>query len=326
MEEKLDIDLLINELGAARKKPVHFLVGTDWWTDCDDVVAMGILCWAQKKHIIQMEAIGINACMEYSVASLDSFLKSEGVTNLPIGIDLEATDFGGSPPYQKNMVRDLEHYLNNSDCEDAVSMYRKILATSKEKLDIIEIGYPQVLANVLKSKGDDISPLCGCDLIQNKVNKLWMMAGNWENLEEGFENNFARNARSREAGHSICDHWPTPITFLGWEVSNMILTGGNLLSQEDMIYRALCDHGSSSGRSSWDPMLVLLACIQEEEKAGYTTVRGKASVDPVTGKNHFEVNAHGKHCFVRKSMPDEYYKEMINTILEDRVFERLFKL
>lgn len=82
----------------------RFLVGTDWWTDCDDAVAMRILARAVKEKEIELAGIGINACMEYSAASLMGFLKSEGVTDIPVGIDREATDFGGDPPYQKRLA------------------------------------------------------------------------------------------------------------------------------------------------------------------------------------------------------------------------------
>ena len=54
------------------------LVGTDWWTDCDDAVAVRILAKAELSETIQIFGIGINACMEHSVPSLDGFLTLEG--------------------------------------------------------------------------------------------------------------------------------------------------------------------------------------------------------------------------------------------------------
>ena len=51
-----------------------FILGTDWWTDCDDAVAMRLIARAVKAKEIQVLGIGINACMEHSVASLKAFL------------------------------------------------------------------------------------------------------------------------------------------------------------------------------------------------------------------------------------------------------------
>lgn len=54
--------------------------------------------------------IGINACMEYSVASLKGFLYADVIEGVSVGIDKEAVEYGGKPPYQKlwNLSRLLE--------------------------------------------------------------------------------------------------------------------------------------------------------------------------------------------------------------------------
>ena len=97
------------------------------------------------------------------------------------------------------------------------------------------------------------------------------------------ENNFCRNARSRLAGSELCGLCPVPITFLGFEVGFGVISGDKL-DHSDVLYRVLVDHGSAAGRHSWDPMTVVLALIGDEEKAGYDTVVGYASVDPESGK------------------------------------------
>ena len=255
----------------------NFILGTDWWTDCDDAVAIRILAREHKSGRIKIKGIGINACMEYSVKSLDGFLCSEGVDDIPVGIDINATDFGGTPPYQKRLAKLPSKYNSNADAEDSVRLYRRILANSKENLEIIEIGYLQVIANVIESKGDDISPKTGLELIKEKVSKIWVMAGKWDEVC-GKENNFVRNDRSRVAGSIFCEKCPVPVTFLGWEVGADVITGDNL-NENDILYRVLCDHGSQKGRMSWDPMLVLLAITGDESAAGYDVVRGIASVD-----------------------------------------------
>ena len=289
------------------------ILGTDWWTDCDDVVALRLICRAIKNKTIRLLGIGVNACMEYSIPSVKGFLKAEGVADIPIGIDLNATDFGGNPPYQKRLAETFCSDACNSDAEDAVRLYRRLLASEKEKLEIIEIGYPQVLANLLKSGADDISEKSGLELLSEKASKLWMMAGKWDADGEK-ENNFCRNSRSRVAGKEVCELCPIPITFLGWEIGYGVITGGNV-KECDHLYKVLCDHGSKGGRDSWDPMLVLMALIGDEEAAGYRTVRGMASVDEQTGANYFNPNATGTHKFVIKKYENDYYEEQINNIL-----------
>lgn len=291
----------------------NFILGTDWWTDCDDAVAIRILCRAHRQKSIKLLGIGINACMNDSVASLEGFLNTENVFDIPIGIDKTATDYGGHPPYQKNLTKYCKKYHSNNDAEDAVRLYRRILAKSDEPVELIEIGYLQVLAGLMKSKADDISPLCGDELIKKNVSKIWIMAGKWDE-ELGKENNFARAALSASSGEYVCKNCPVPITFLGYEVGESVISGRDL-NENDPLYRVLCDHNSKNGRSSWDPMLVTMAIIGDESKAGYDTVSGTASVSKATGENSFVKDEFGNHKYVVKKHDDEFYENQINRLI-----------
>ena len=291
----------------------RIILGTDWWTDCDDAVALRLICRAIKNETIRLLGIGVNACMEYSVSSLKGFLKAEGVADIPVGIDLNATDFGGNPPYQKRLAETFCSDACNLDAEDAVRLYRRLLAAEDGKVEILEIGFLQVVANLLKSGADDISDKSGLELVREKVSKLWVMAGKWD-IDGGREHNFCLAPRSRVAAKEFCELCPVPVTFLGFEVGYGVITGGRL-DKNDHLYKVLCDHGSENGRHSWDPMLVFMALVGDEEAAGYRTVRGTASVDEHTGANYFNPSATGTHKFVIKKYENDYYEEQINNIL-----------
>lgn len=306
------------DIGTAHKKGMdamrNFILGTDWWTDCDDAVALRVLLRAHKEGKINLAAIGINAAMEYSAASVDGFLNLEGVENIPVGIDLEATDYGGNPRYQKRLSESALRYKKNEDAEDAVRLYRRILAESEGKVEIIEIGFMQVIAAVIESGADDISPKTGMELFREKVSKVWLMAGKWDE-EGGWENNFARTERTAKASAILCEKCPVPMTFLGFEIGEMVITGGNV-PKTDFLGKVLDDHGSYKGRCSWDPMTALLAITGDEEAAGYKAVCGKARVDGTTGRNYFTEAANGPHKYVIKMHPDSYYEDIINDIIK----------
>lgn len=287
----------------------YFLVGTDWWTDCDDAVAMRLLARAHRAGQISLKGIAINACMEASAASLEGFLRTEGVEDVPIGLDAEAVDFGGEPPYQKRLLVYADRIRSNEDAVPAVRLYRSVLAQCSEPMELIEIGYLQVLAQVLASPPDDLSDKTGRELIRENVRKIWIMAGKWDELG-GKENNFARNARASRAGAYVCRTCPAPITFLGWEAGASVITGGTL-TETDVLHQVLADHHSANGRSSWDPMLCLLALIGDEQAAGYRSVRGVARVDAETGCNFFEPCPDGAHRYVVKDRPDAFYQAAI---------------
>ena len=292
----------------------NFILGTDWWTDCDDAVALRIAARAHKKGEICLLGVGINACMACSAASLDGFLSLEGIAEIPIGIDREATDFGGNPPYQKRLEPFARRYRANEDVEDAVRLYRRLLEESDAPVEIIEIGFLQVIAAVLESQPDDISDKSGMELIREKVPKIWVMAGKWDE-DAGREHNFARNQRAIAGAKAFCEKCPVPVTFLGWEVGASVISGGTL-QPEDYLRAALRDFGSESGRSSWDPMTMVLALTGNEHDAGYDTVQGWASIDAETGANHFRQDANGLHRYVIKRMPDEFYRDQINSLIQ----------
>ena len=286
-----------------------FIVGTDWWTDCDDAVAMRLLAKAILRKEVEVLGFAINACMKHSVTSLEGFLNCEGVSNLVIGIDREATDFGRFPPYQQRLTSYAKRFSCNEEAEDALRLYRRLLSEAQEPVEIVEIGYLQVVAALLESGSDDISEKSGLELVREKVSKFWVMAGKWDTAG-GLENNFARNERSRNAGELFCRKCPVPVTFLGWEIGVDVITGDGL-PEDDILAQVMSDHGSASGRMSWDPMLVQMALEGDETKAGYRTVRGIASVDPLTGANYFRRSESGLHCYVIKQYQNAWYREKI---------------
>ena len=289
-----------------------FIVGTDWWTDCDDTAAVRMLARAMKRGEIDIRGFVMNGCMEHSVQSLDGFLKYEGIGDIPIGLDREASDFGGRPPYQARLAG--LGSRKNGDAEEAVSLYRRLLAQAEGKAEIIEIGYPQALTNALMSGPDEISDKTGMELFREKVEKIWMMAGKWDEAE-GRENNFARNDRARKAAHTFCEACPVPVTFLGWEIGADVISGKRL-KKDDPLHLAFADHGSAQGRPSWDPMLIHLALTGDAEKAGYETVRGWAHVNEETGLNRFVKAADGPHEYVVRKMKPEWYEEILEGMLE----------
>lgn len=291
----------------------RFILGTDWWTDCDDAVALRLLARAVKSGEAALDGIVINACMEYSAASVDGFLQKEGLEGIPLGLDREATDFGRNPPYQKRLSAYATRYLTNDETENAVCLYRRLLWNADEPLELIEIGYLQALVALLESEADDICPLDGRTLVSQRVSRVWVMAGKWDRDGER-ENNFCRNDRARNAAAVFCRVCPVSVTFLGWEVGHDVITGGKL-SQGDHLYDVLCDHRSFNGRSSWDPMLVLLALVGDEEKAGYRAVRGRAEVDAETGSNFFTPSEDGPHCYVIKTRDNRFYQDWIDTLI-----------
>ena len=288
----------------------HLLLGTDWGEDCDDAVAVRLLARAHRAGKIALCGIGINTRFDASVPSLTAFLEREGV-QIPIGIDRGCPELQGRITYQKRLAA-YRPDVTNDDAEEAVRLYRRLMAEAEEPIEIMEIGFLQVIAGALASGADDISPLTGAELFRAKVAHVWIMGGRWD-VDSGKEYNFSRDAMACGAAAAFVADCPVPITFLGWEVGATVITGAGL-PEGDTLHDVLVDYGSPNGRMSWDPMLVHLAMIGDPAAAGYTTVHGRATVEPETGVNHFAVGE-GDHRYVVKAKEDAFYAEAINELI-----------
>ncbi|MBR5428688.1 MAG: hypothetical protein IK118_10100 [Clostridia bacterium] len=290
---------------------VNILHGTDWWTDCDDIAALRVLCRAHRAGKIRLLGVGIDSVMEYSAPSVSAFTENEGV-RVPIGIDRSAIRDGSGCKYQK-VLAEYPHFVrSNDECDEAWRLYRKTLARLDGKADITEVGFPQIIMQLLKSEPDEYSPLTGEELVREKVGRIWLMAGQWDR-SPGREYNLTAYPACCEAGDYLCGHAPVPLVFLGFEVGLNVITG-NELADGDLLKTAFAAHGSPNGRHSWDPMLVTAAVTGDFEAAGYSAVYGTAHVDPATGENTF-TPGDGAHCYQVKKHPDGFYSDMINALI-----------
>ncbi len=291
------------------------ILGTDWGTDVDDVIAAKVLISAVKSKQIELLGVVANTCMPYTVQSIDGFFMHYGI-DIPVGIDFSADNFETEFRYQKYLVSQTKSkYKSNNDAECGVKLYRKLLACAQEKVDIIEIGFQQILSDLLHSPPDEISPLFGLELIQEKVSKLWVMGGDWSTMHGGKEHNFCLNKKTIISVYDVCENWPTEVCFLGFETGVSVITGSKL--QNDYLLKgALKAFGTPKGRSSWDPMLTYMAILGNEKIAGYQEAIGWASIDISSGENFWKLDGNGRHKYVKKLYKDNYYEQQIDDIID----------
>ena len=288
-----------------------FILDTDWWTDCDDAVAICLLCKAHCKKEIELLGINVNACMPFSIPALDVFTREYGCGELPLGLDHSAVGFEGEPSYQEHLAQVRPVRRKNEDVPKGHEFYKELLSKAQDSsVELISIGFTQVLAGLLKDP-------CAFELLRRKVSHLWIMAGKWDE-PRGLEYNFYKNEITRRSAAELCASWPTPVTFLGFEVGESVKSGGRLPDGE-LLKQVMTDHGSVTGRSSWDPMTVLLALAGDPEKAGYACVYGHASAEPETGCNSFVPDPSGPHRYVVKRYADSFYADAIDLRLAEEV-------
>lgn len=312
--------------GAVTSRNV--IIETDWWTDVDDAVALREAIELERLGVWNILAISINTTLAAGAKAVDVLALFDGRPNMPIFIPKTSHVPSSTPSYQTNMTGttlpsgSATTITTTMAVPDAVAGITRILTDVAGKVEIISIGYLNNLQELHQAQPA---------LVAAKISKLWVMGGDWPN---GSENNFTRDAQSRASAAYVCANWPTPITFSGFGIGNLIITGASLapLATTDPVGKAIADFVAAQGgnaifgRNSWDPMNVLLAASGSVKKGGYTSITGTASVDATTGNNTFTAGA-GSHEYVLRdpAVADNYYVQTINDLILPNAARKTFK-
>ena len=280
-----------------------FILDTDWFTDCDDCVALRFLIRnLDEEHLLL--GVNVNATTEHSYASLKAFMDYEGVS-YPIALE----DPIYTPPadgynfaYQINMAKGNTH--TGVEGESSQAFYKRMLEEN-EDVEIISIGFLTSLARTFQAYPH----------LAKKVKRLWIMGGKWDE-QGGLEYNFYGNGNPKiiNASRFIVNELDVEKVFLGGELGADVFTGSRL-TQEDILGKSLKDYGCINGRQSWDPMLVLAAFYDKYEDAyGYEV--GRASVGE-NGGSYFQKDKNGRDRYALKRKDNAYYEQTIDEIIKE---------
>jgi inosine-uridine nucleoside N-ribohydrolase len=236
---------------------------------------------------------------------------------LPIAVpEGEALTLKDWQHWSDTLLANYPHKIkNNNEVPDAVSLYRKILASQPDKsVTIITIGFFTNLARLLQSRPDQYSSLGGLELVKKKVKSLVSMAGRFPS---GKEFNVEKDAAASEV---VFTNWPTPVLLSGFEIGSKIKTGLPVVHNEKIQNSPVKDvfrislpmaREDSAGRMSWDETAVLVAA--KGYHPYYTIQKGKMTV-AADGSNTWE-NSNGNHAYlVEKASPQEV-QTVINRLM-----------
>ncbi len=299
------------------ENPVKIIFDTDLGPDYDDVGALAFLhamADSGKAEILATVASNKHPLVAPAIEVINTYFGRPG---LPLGSPkTEGVNAGSNQHWADTIVARYPHKVNStSDTEDAVTVYRKILAGQPSKsVTVVTVGFLTNLANLLKSQPDNISPLNGKDLVEQKVKQFVAMAGKFP---EGKEFNVHMDSTASEY---VIQNWPGEIVFTGFEIGWEIRTGLRLINSDTKnspvkdVFRISIPMSEEDkfGRMSWDETAVLIGIYGTE--GFFDTVRGKIIVNP-DGSNKWEDNPDGNHIYVKQKMPVD---EMARFI-EDRM-------
>jgi inosine-uridine nucleoside N-ribohydrolase len=284
-------------------KPVPIIFDSDMGPDYDDVGAIAILHAFADKGEAKILATMASTKYEGVAAVLNVFNTYFNRPDIPVGV----------PNGYARELRDWQHWTDtlmakyphkiktNDEAQDAVKLYRKILAAQPDhSVTIVTVGFLTNLSNLLSTGADSYSSLSGTELIKRKVKLMVCMAGKFPS---GFEFNVMKDAA---ASQNVYGHWPTPIILSGFEIGEKIKVGLPLIHNNAIKNNPVKDafriaipmaKEDSLGRKSWDETAVLVAI--KGYSNWYTLHQGRMMVAD-NGSNTWDDNGTGQAYLVEK--------------------------
>jgi pyrimidine-specific ribonucleoside hydrolase len=302
----------------AQHKPLPVIFDTDMGPDYDDVGAITILhAFADSGRATILATMASNK-YEGVAAVINLFNTYFHRPEIPIGVPrTTAVNQKDKQHWTDSILSNYPHAITRNDqAEDAVTLYRKVLARQADhSVVIITVGFLTNLQGLLKSGPDHFSPLDGRELVRKKVKELVSMAGKFP---QGWEFNvFSDSTASRY----VFEHWPTKVLLSGFEIGVKIKCGLPLAGNPKIQHSPVKDvfrisiplaAEDSLGRSSWDETAVLIAIAGYQP--WYKTEPGVMHVAP-NGSDSWEDSPSGRHVRIVEALPVAEVQQLINTLI-----------
>lgn len=313
--------LLFISVSVAFTQPVSgksVIFDTDMGPDYDDVGAIAMLhAFADKK---ECSILGTIASSKYEgVACVLSVLNTYyGRPELPIGVPSgTALTLRDTQHWTDTLISNYPHHIkSNRDAEDAVQLYRRLLAKEPDNsVTLITVGFFTNIAGLLRSGADEYSSLSGQQLVQKKVEQLVSMAGRFPS---GKEFNVAEDALSSQY---VFTFFPRPILLSGFEIGMKIKSGLPLVQNKTIVHSPVKDafrisipksEEDKAGRMSWDQTAVLVA-VRGTGKL-YSTTCGTMKVN-ADGGNEWLENGR-QHCRLQEKASTDTVEKLINDLMQ----------
>ncbi|MCG6155185.1 nucleoside hydrolase [Rubinisphaera margarita] len=323
---QLALGLFLNAGMLQAAEPVKVILDTDMANDCDDAGALAVLNALVDRGEAEMLAVVTNRhCpSEASAAAVDAINTWYGHGDTPIGTDKdESKTPDPSPSSYTPALRDgFPHDTPpDSECSDALMVYRKRLAAQPDKSVVIcSVGALSNLEDLYNSEADEHSPLSGPELIAAKVRLTVIMGGGFPKTERP-ETNIKLDPA---AAVTVANLWPGEILWQGYEVGKAIITGDCLqhAPRYNPVRRAFqlrpfgkgfaIDHG----KPSHDQAAVLLAVRGPQPELWEVRRDGRAIFDS-DGHSRWSTDWRKKHAYVIiKGTPDKLTQQIEELMMQ----------
>ena len=240
-----------------------FIFDTDIGPDCDDCGALAIMDTYHKAG--KIELLGVTHCTSDKLGvNIIAAIHDHFGVSTPIGQTDRQGFLATATKYTKPVS---ELYLQNHPApayETALPLLRRLLAENRN-VTMVFVGPLNNMKDLLRSGGDDISPLTGEELIRQSVDQVIVMGGDFQYFDHK-EYNIECDI---EAAQLMTEKCAAPIVYCGHEAGRDVMTGATLENCPDDHPVKLSYYYYLDGkyiRNSWDLVTVYYAVEPELDK------------------------------------------------------------
>ncbi len=313
---------------------VHVIFDTDIGNCTDDLLAMQILFALQAKGECQVDAVVSSARHKGSQVFLDRAMHYYKADDIPLGFVEGEKDLYELTPYYTLADETNEDGtpllegtgVDISSRPTGWQVYRETLAKLPDKSAVIIcIGMASNIGELLDSEPDDISPLSGRELIEQKVKTLYLMAGCFEKVERLDKPGEYLETEYNVLGDiplakEVLETWPEDLVLIPLEAGmDFPCIRDDVLNDyadqpDSLLYLTYSQWnvGEVSGDVGphwWDPLAVEYALDPSAEPYFEEPVRGSVTVAE-DGKTTFEEKEDGNTIVVKikKDAEEDLYQ------------------
>ena len=301
----------------------HVIFDTDIGNCDDDLLAMQILFALQARGECQVNAVVSSARHNGSRIFLDRAMHYYKADDIPFGFVEGEKDLYELTPYYKladEINEDGTPLLEGTGVDISSrptgwQVYRETLAKLPDNSAVIIcVGMASNIGELLDSEPDDISPLSGRELIEQKVKTLYLMAGCFEKVERLDKPGEYLEAEYNVLGDiplakEVLETWPEDLVLVPLEAGmDFPCIRDDVLNDyadqpDSLLYLTYSqwnteEESGDVGAHWWDPLVVEYALDPSAEPYFEEPVRGRVTVAE-DGKTTFEQKEDGNTIVVK---------------------------
>lgn len=295
------------------------IIDTDFASDADDILAIRLALCYQDKGLLDVIGISLSTTYSRSPLAIYALCKYDGYGSIPVAMDTSGKGVQVHTEYV-NVMYNLPK--NRDDYEQPVAMYRRLLAESDTKVNIITLGFLQNIQNLMNSGPDRYSALTGAELIQQKVDTIYVVGGS-DSGRPSF-NFYWTGEKVINAAKTVCKGIPCRTVYLSTDLSYDTFCAQFYCREDkkekDLVTKALKSNKQTGGVVAWD-VFSMFCAVQEINNTmqpySLELESGNWYVSD-TGATKWVQDGVPQRYRIVKALPGEQYNTYLNSILYEK--------